>query len=93
MYFPRICNSEVRPSADGAHWHLEMQEAPWEGRHTAGHAVHRNRMWIVGGDANQGHYQNDVWSSADGVGWMEHVEKAAWHPRQYHDVAVWDGKL
>ena len=23
-------------------------------------------MWIVGGDANQGHYQNDVWNSADG---------------------------
>ena len=40
------------------------------------------RMWIVGGDCNQGHYQNDVWSSADGtnaVATLTHV-KAGYRP-------------
>ena len=41
----------------------------WEGRHTAGYAVFHDRMWIVGGDPLQGHYQPDVWSSADGKTW------------------------
>ena len=41
----------------------------WEGRHTAGYVVHRDKMWIVGGDVNQGHYHDDVWSSADGKAW------------------------
>ena len=46
-----------------------LAEAPWEGRHTAGYAEFDGRMWIVGGDVQQGHYQSDVWSSADGVDW------------------------
>eukprot|EP01045_Picozoa_sp_COSAG04_P023992 COSAG04_NODE_2935_length_3372_cov_5.637857_3_plen_181_part_00 len=46
-----------------------LAEAPWEGRHTAGYAEFAGRMWIVGGDVQQGHYQSDVWSSADGVEW------------------------
>ena len=44
----------------------ELPEAPWEGRHTAGYAVHDGSMWIIGGDPLQGHYQNDVWRTDDG---------------------------
>jgi N-acetylneuraminic acid mutarotase len=33
-----------------------------------------------------------VWSTADGVNWQQHAN-GPWHPRQYHDVAAWDGKL
>ena len=62
--FPIICNSEVWSSVDGLTWIEVNEEAPWEGRHTAGYAVHDGRMWIVGGDCNQGHYQNDVWRSS-----------------------------
>lgn len=40
-------------------------------------------MWIIGGDANQGHY----------VHWTRHTEAAQWAPRQYHDVAAWDERL
>eukprot|EP01052_Picozoa_sp_SAG31_P021139 SAG31_NODE_1619_length_7729_cov_2.231193_2_plen_283_part_00 len=68
--FPRVCNSEVWSSADGKEWRLEVQQAPWEGRHCAGMAVHDGKMWIVGGDCNQGHYQHDVWCSPDGVNWQ-----------------------
>ena len=75
-HFPRICNNEVWSSRDGRAWSLVKpnthfdskfdQLSDWEGRHTAGYAVFKDKMWIVGGDANQGHYQNDVWNSADG---------------------------
>ena len=67
VYFPRICNNEVWSSADGARWTLVKpntflddrfdSNSDWEGRHTAGYVVYREKMWIVGGDANQGHYQ------------------------------------
>jgi len=38
-------------------------------------------------------FYNDVWSSADGKRWTCHLENAPWHPRQYHEVAVFDDKL
>ena len=100
VYFPRICNNEVWSSADGREWRLERANsfldegfdagADWEGRHTAGYAVHRGRMWIVGGDANQGHYQSDVWSSADGRAWerVNAGKDVPWGPRALHYTLV-----
>src|SRR5688572_20542626 len=59
-FFPRLCNNEVWSSTDGSTWTLvkpntffEERFDPtldWEGRHTAGWVVFKNRMWIVGGD-------------------------------------------
>lgn len=91
--FPHICNSEVWSSADGLNWRLEVKQAPWEGRHTAGYVVHRDRMWIVGGDANQHHYQNDVWSSADGFRWDLACERVPWADRVLHHTVVHDGSI
>ena len=95
-HFPRICNNEVWSSQDGTDWTLVKPnsfldssfdpEADWEGRHTAGYVVHRGKMWIVGGDANQGHYMHDVWSSTDGKTWT-HVNRGKpvpWGPRVLH---------
>ena len=91
--FPRKCNNEVWSSTDGATWTLVKPntfldasfdpETDWEGRHTAGYAVHDNKMWIVGGDPLQGHYQFDVWNSTDGATWT-HVNAGnpvPWGPR------------
>ena len=93
VHFPKICNSEVWSSADGAEWKLEIKQAPWEGRHTAGYAVHRNRMWIVGGDCNQGHYQNDVWSTADGVNWECVSQRVPWAQRALHHTVAFKDKI
>ena len=93
VHFPRICNSEVWSSVDGATWTLVTKQAPWEGRHTAGYAVHNGRMWIVGGDCNQHHYQNDVWSSADGVHWDCVTKHVPWAPRVLHYTLVHKGKI
>ncbi len=103
--FPRICNNEVWSSADGAEWtlvkantFLDRQFDPasdWEGRHTAGYVVYRDKMWIVGGDVNQGHYQNDVWNSADGKTWT-YVNKGRdvpWGPRALHYTLVFQDKI
>lgn len=93
VHFPRTCNSEVWASADGSDWELVTREAPWEGRHTAGYAVHRGRLWVVGGDPIQGHYQDDVWCSADGRHWECVCRRAPWGPRVLHHVVAWRDHL
>lgn len=104
-HFPLICNNEVWSSRDGLSWELVKPNTfldrgfdnsrDWEGRHTAGYAVHGERMWIVGGDCNQGHYQNDVWSSRDGRRWeqMNGGKAVPWSPRALHYTVSHDGSL
>lgn len=43
--------------------------ADFEGRHSAGYLVYKNKIWLLGGDCNSGHYQSDVWNSEDGANW------------------------
>ena len=90
-HFPRKCNSEVWSSVDGATWRLEVLSAPWEPRHTAGYVVFKDKMWIVGGDCLQGHYQGDVWNSSDGLNWELVTERVPWHPRALHCTFAFDG--
>lgn len=102
-FFPLVCNNEVWSSPDGREWTLVKPNtfkgrsfdptADWEGRHTAGYAVYRDRMWIIGGDCNQGHYQNDVWNSADGRTWTLVNRAVPWGPRALHYTVVHDGKI
>ncbi|MHB0936174.1 MAG: Kelch repeat-containing protein [Armatimonadota bacterium] len=93
QHFPKICNSEVWSSVDGKDWTLELLQAPWEGRHTAGYVVFKDRMWIVGGDCNQGHYQPDVWNTADGVHWDKIADNVPWNPRVLHYTLVFQDKI
>ncbi len=105
VHFPRICNNEVWSSVDGARWSLVKPntfkdagfdaEGDWEGRHTAGYAVYKDKMWIVGGDANQKHYQSDVWNSSDGKTWT-YVNKGwpvPWGPRVLHYTVVFKDRI
>jgi len=91
--FPKICNSEVWSSSNGADWKLELLSAPWEGRHTAGYVVHDNQMWIVGGDCNQGHYQPDVWRTHDGLDWKLVNNNVPWGQRALHYTVAFDGRI
>jgi len=101
--FPKITSNEVWNSVNGADWtrvkpntYAEGVFNPandWEGRHTAGYVVYDGKMWIVGGDANQGHYQNDVWNSADGVNWTRVADLVPWGPRVLHHTLVFDNKI
>jgi hypothetical protein len=64
-----------------------------------GSAVLNGRMWIIGGGTYntptepQRLYYNDVWSTPDGINWERYLEHTPWQPRQFHNVASWDGKL
>ena len=105
VHFPLICNNEVWSSQDGLDWKLDKPNtfldrkfdtsSDWEGRHTAGYVVFRDKMWIIGGDVNQSHYQHDVWNSTDGRNWV-HVNKGRdvpWGPRALHYTFVLNGKI
>jgi hypothetical protein len=102
-YFPNICVNDVWSSIDGQDWSKEKantfghdtfdSDTDWEGRHTAGYAVLDGRMWIVGGDCNQGHYQNDVWSSEDGRQWTCVTRSVPWGPRAVHHTVAHAGYL
>lgn len=104
-HFPRITNNEVWSSRDGATWDLVKPNTfldggfdstrDWEGRHTGGYVVHRDKMWLVGGDANQGHYQSDVWNSADGRTWtcVNRGQDAPWGPRVLHYTVAFKDKI
>jgi len=104
-FFPRICNNEVWNSTDGKTWNLIKPnsfldrtfdaEKDWEGRHTAGYVVFKDKMWIVGGDVNQGNYQNDVWNSTDGKNWtlVNKGKPVPWGPRALHYTVVFKDKI
>lgn len=102
--FPLITNNEIWTSNDGISWTLTKPNtfdsnfvndgSDFEGRHTAGYVVHNNKLFIIGGDANQGHYQNDVWSSCDGgKSWQRVTENAPWGDRVLHNVFSFNGKI
>jgi hypothetical protein len=103
LRFPRICTNDLWSSPDGSTWTLEKPntygtaafdpDTDWEGRHTAGYAVFNDRMWLIGGDALQGHYQDDVWSSADGIHWRRLTQRAPWSPRVLHHTLVHAGRI
>ena len=91
-----------KSSSDGAKWSLIKPNtfkdcsfdpsSDWEGRHTAGYAVYHDRMWIIGGDGNQKHDQNDVWNSTDGIQWTE-LSDTPWKPRHAASLVVHNGSL
>ena len=97
---PEIFYSDVWGSKDGEKWEKIADNLPWAPRGMiGGSAVFKNKIWIMGGgtydtpEKPERIFYNDVWNSSDGICWEIVCEKAPWHPRQYHDVAVFDDKL
>jgi hypothetical protein len=91
---PRFTANDVWSTTDGVNWVNDKPQTfvdtnfdganDWEGRHTAGYAVFDDKMWIVGGDPLQAHYQGDVWSSTDGKKWTRATQFAPWGNRALH---------
>ena len=91
--FPLVTNNEVWTSTDGATWTLVNDIAGWEPRHTAGYGVFLDKMWVVGGDPIQGHFQPDIWSTEDGGFWTQELAVAPWGYRVLHHTVVYDDQL
>ena len=92
--------NDVWRSADGQNWTRVVENAPWTPRGMiGGNVVFNGRMWLLGGGTYdtdttpERQYFNEVWSSADGVNWECHIKDAPWHPRLYHEVAAFDGRM
>jgi hypothetical protein len=79
-----ICNNDVWSSKDGAEWSLVKpntfkdasfdRASDWEGRHTAGYVVYKDKMWVIGGQnlpqfggGDEDYFYQDAWTSTDGV--------------------------
>jgi hypothetical protein len=107
---PKTLTNEVWNSADGIHWTQVKRNTfvpgvfnpltDWEGRHMAGWVVFNNKMWIVGGDNNAGHYQSDIWNSEDGAHWTRVTDSPQWSmisagggPRVLHYTVVFKGQI
>lgn len=96
MFYRDIWNS-----TDGITWEqVKPHEPYWPQRGMiGGSVVFQDRIWVLGGGTYDTPkvparmFFNDVWSSADGVRWEQHAEATPWAPRQYHDVAVFDGRM
>jgi hypothetical protein len=101
--FPNTTSNEVWNSADGKHWtqvkantfgsSVFNPATDWEGRHAAGWAVFQNKLWIIGGDSNQCHYQPNVWNSSDGVHWTEVASNVPWGNRVLFYTLVFNNRL
>jgi hypothetical protein len=87
---------DVWSSEDGATWTRVLEHAPWSPRgQILGAVVLGGKMWVIGGGTynEPRKYYNDVWNSADGVQWERVPGRPPWGPRQYHNVAVFDGRM
>jgi len=95
-----IFYDDVWCSVDGAEWTRVTDHAGWPHRGMIGGSVVLDgRMWVLGGGVYDTPkrpdrtFYNDVWASSDGANWECVLDCAPWHPRQYHDVAVFDGRM
>jgi hypothetical protein len=85
---------DVWSSADGVHWELATDAAPWSPRIWFSAATFRDRLWVLGGWSNNPSKNwNDVWTSADGKTWTEFKAETIWTPRHEHSVYVHQDKL
>jgi hypothetical protein len=91
--------NDVWSTRDGVTWERVLEHAPWSHRGMIGGSmVFQHRIWLLGGGTYETPKEpirklyNEVWSTADGVDWKRHAD-APWIYRQYHEVAVFDGKM
>lgn len=87
--------NDVWSSADGKHWKLETEHAPWAARAYHAAVVHDGRIWVLGGGNYVPDYEarNDVWSSRDGVLWELVTEQAPWPARLWFSSVVYRDHL
>jgi hypothetical protein len=85
---------EIRSSADGINWTLELEHAPFGPRANHAVVVFNGRVWVLGGTTDQMFARkNDVWSSADGINWSLETASAPWAARANHAAVAHDGRI
>jgi hypothetical protein len=80
---------EVWSSADGTNWTEVKTNVPRKLGGTP--VVFDDKLWLVGGNRNDGNFSSAVFVSEDGTNWQE--RSAPWTPRGGVAVWVFGGKL
>jgi hypothetical protein len=71
----------------GDNWTIITHSAPWKERHGHATIVFDDKMWIFGGETQEG-LVNDIWYTRDGVNWNMVASNAQWSPRYRHEIVV-----
>jgi len=79
--------SEVWESPDGFSW-KQLPDAPWPPRHGMAVAIHKNKIFILGGDE-----LTDVWSTIDGINWICENSNLPFEGRYTPHLVSLNGKL
>ena len=78
--------ADVWSSRNGANWILETAEA-WPARTAHGVLAHGGKIYVMGGEDEDGNLLGDVWSSADGKTWALAQGSPGWSARKAFAVA------
>ena len=87
--------NDVWSSADGKHWTLECESAPWTPRAYHQAVVLDGRIYVFGGGSYVPKYEtrSDVWSSSDGANWEKVADDVPWHPRLWFSSVVYRDRM
>jgi hypothetical protein len=94
-YVPRYhAKNDVWCSNDGRHWTEVTTATPWHERLWFSAAVHRGRIWVLGGWSNDpSRNWGDVWVSRDGRQWTQLKSDVIWKERHEHSAYVLNDKI
>ena len=84
---PNASNTSV-----STQWVKATENAGWSARRNHTSVVFDNKIWVVGGEDEDG-LKNDVWYSEDGINWVQAIKSAPWSPRSGHTSVVYDKKI
>jgi len=87
-----IFNDEVWHSDNGIAWVSNANNVT-TGRRGTTLTKFNNKLWIIGGEDNDGNALQDIWSSSDGGTWTLEVNTAPFGAIQFHSTVVFNGKL
>ena len=85
--------NDVWHSSDGISWTEASPAAdfPARGSHTS--VVFDNKLWVIGGNDDDGGLKNDAWRSSDGISWTQATPAADFPARSSHTSMVFDNKM
>ncbi len=84
--------NDVWSSSDGVMWTLVNNNPPLNSSVFNESLVFNNKMWVLGGNSNNG-VTNNVYSSSNGLDWELVTENPGFSPRNISASAILDSKM
>ncbi len=90
---PEAATSYVFNSIDGSEWVVATNNANYAPRGRAAGCVFDNKIWLMGGQLNDGSLNNEIWNSDDGINWTQVTANSYWCPRAGFACLSFAGKI